>query len=119
MTRSHRFGKWAEDQAASYLQHKGYAILERNFRYDRAEIDIIAARGNLIVVVEVKARSSDYFGDPQDFISRKKVARLVKAANYYMNLNELSNELRFDAVAILRGEHGVEIEHLEDAFYFF
>ncbi|WP_224491258.1 YraN family protein [Robertkochia flava] len=119
MRSSHRLGKWAEDHAVNYLQDKGYVILERNFRYDRAEIDIIAEYGNLIVIVEVKARSTDYFGHPQDFISRKKVARLVKAANYYMTANDFYNEVRFDAIGILKGENGVQVEHLEDAFYFF
>lgn len=119
MSKQHGLGKWAENYAAKYLEEKGYEILVRNYRYDRAEIDIIAKHRGQIVVVEVKARSTDYFGHPQDFINRKKVAQLVKAANHYMLENELEEEVRFDAVAILKGEKGFRVEHLEDAFYFF
>ena len=115
----HGLGKWAEDKAAAYLEEKGYEILERNYRYDRAEIDIIAKTAHCIVVVEVKARSTDYFGHPQDFINRKKVSQLVKAANHFMMEHEEDKEVRFDAIGILKKSKGWKIEHLEDAFYFF
>lgn len=119
MSRQHRFGKWAEEKAATFLEEKGYEILERNFRYDRAEIDIIAKWEGFIVVVEVKARSTDYFGHPQDFINRRKVRQLVKAANHYIMENEITSEVRFDAIGILKVGDGWKVEHLEDAFYFF
>ncbi len=119
MSKQHRFGKWAEDKAAAFLEEKGYEILERNFRYDRAEIDIIAKSKEFIVVVEVKARSTDYFGHPQDFINRRKVRQLVKAANYYVMENDITSEVRFDAIGILKEGDGWKVEHLKDAFYFF
>ena len=119
MGRQHRFGKWAERKAAKYLQEKGYEILERNYRYDRAEIDIIARDKETIVIVEVKARSTDYFGHPQDFINRKKIKQLVKAANHYMNEHEKEEEVRFDAIGILKSKTEFRVDHLEDAFYFF
>lgn len=113
------FGAWAEQVAAEYLADKGYEILERNYRYDRAEIDIIARHKGFLVVVEVKARSTDYFGHPQDFINKKKVRQLVKAANHYVLKHHIENEVRFDAIGILRVNKRWKVEHLEDAFYFF
>ncbi|THD69703.1 YraN family protein [Robertkochia marina] len=119
MSKNQRFGAWAEQVAADYLVEKGYKILERNYRYDRAEIDIIARHGGYLVVVEVKARSTDYFGHPQDFITKRKVRQLVKAANHYVLMHKIETEVRFDAIGILRVNKTWRVEHLEDAFYFF
>ncbi|MBL7473961.1 YraN family protein [Robertkochia sediminum] len=119
MSVHHEFGKWAETQAVLYLEAQGYEVLERNYRYDRAEVDIIAKYADRIIIAEVKARSTDYFGDPHDFISRKKVRLLVKAANHYIRSNGLDQEVRFDAIAIVKQGSGFRVVHLEDAFYFF
>lgn len=119
MSSKQSFGAWAEEVAAEYLLGKGYEILERNYRYDRAEIDIIARHEGFIVVVEVKARSTDYFGHPQDFINKRKVRQLVKAANNYVSEHNIETEVRFDAIGILRVNNTWKVEHLEDAFYFF
>ena len=72
MSESYTFGQNAEQKASAYLKKKGYTILEQNYRYRKAEIDIIATQDDFIVVVEVKARSSSFFGNPESFVSMKK-----------------------------------------------
>ena len=112
-------GIWGEKFAADYLLHKGYEILERNWFFDKAEIDIIARQGEQLVIVEVKTRNSDFFGDPQEFVKPSKRKLLVKAANEYIISNDLDIETRFDIIAILKNSKQEELEHFENAFYHF
>ncbi|XLS29540.1 YraN family protein [Flavobacteriaceae bacterium M23B6Z8] len=119
MAQHNELGKKAETLACDYLLNKGYAILERNFIYDHAEVDIIARKDKTVVCVEVKARSTAEFGNPQDFINTKKIKLLVKAMNEYVSSLEDDVEVRFDIIAILHVKNAFSIEHLEDAFYHF
>ncbi len=119
MAEHNEFGKLAEEMACDLLSKKGFAILERNFFYDRAEVDIIAKKDNFIVGVEVKARSTPFFGNPEEFISKKKIKLLVKAMNEYMQRFDIDYEVRFDVVSIIKSNGSFNIEHLEDAFYHF
>jgi putative endonuclease len=112
-------GKEGEAAAVQYLQRKGYAILETNYIFDKAEIDIIASKDNILAIVEVKTRSSLDFGLPQDFVKPAKIKLLVKAVNEYVGSNNLNLEVRFDIIAIHNHKNGLEIEHLPDAFYHF
>ena len=112
-------GKWGEQYAAEYLSNKGYEILERNWFFDRAEIDIIAQKGKTLIVCEVKTRNSDFFGDPQDFVTPSKIKLLVKAANEYIISKDLDLEARFDVIAVLKNKSQEKLEHFEDAFYHF
>lgn len=112
-------GKIGEDLATEFLLWKGFTILERNFRFNKAEIDIIAGKDNQIIVVEVKTRNSAFFGDPQDFVSKGKIKLLVKAANEYIISNNLDKEVRFDIIAVLKSKDLEKIEHFENAFYHF
>ncbi|KFF74003.1 hypothetical protein HX13_15960 [Chryseobacterium sp. P1-3] len=114
------FGKIAEDLAADYLQKNGYRILLRNFRFQKAEIDIIAEKDGLLIIVEVKARSSDAFLLPQEAVTRTKIKSIVSAANHY--LEELNNdkEVRFDIISVLPDEQrNLTIDHIIDAFQAF
>ena len=119
MANHNDFGNDGEKIAAGYLMQKGVSILEKNWRFKKAEIDIIGIKNNMLIIVEVKARSSDYFGNPQDFISPKKIALLVEAANEYVIRNDLDVEVRFDIIAILRKNDNFKIEHIKDAFLHF
>ena len=119
MAEHNKLGKEGEKLALEYLEKKGYNILERNFRYQKAEIDIIAKKDSMIIVVEVKTRSTPEFGDPQDFVKPKQIQLLVKAIDYYILENDLDVEVRFDIVAIVKNNLGTKIEHLENAFYHF
>ena len=98
MARHNDLGTLGEDLAVHYLQGKGYQILERNYRFDRAEIDIIAKKTNTLISVEVKTRSSLAFGNPQDFLKPKQMQRLIKAMNDYVIRNDFDVEVRFDVI---------------------
>mgnify|MGYP000551339375 CR=1 FL=1 len=120
MAHHNELGKLGEEIAAAYLQRKGYKILKRNYFFDKAEIDIIAKKEvETIVIVEVKTRNSDFFGDPQSFVTKGKIKLLVKAANEYIVSNQLDVEVRFDIIAILKNNNVEKIEHFENAFYHF
>lgn len=111
------FGKKAEDLAVEYLQKNGYKILIRNFRFQKAEIDIIAEKDNLIIVTEVKARSTDAFILPQEAVTKTKIRLIVFAANHYLEEFKKSSEVRFDIISVLPDEKGkLIIEHIKDAF---
>ena len=112
-------GKLGEELAVDFLQQSGYEILETNWVFQKAEIDIIAQKENVLAVVEVKTRSSIEFGLPQDFVKLKKIRLLVKAVNEYVISNDLDVEVRFDIIAISKEEKEFKIEHIEDAFYHF
>ena len=112
-------GKWGEEYAANYLEKKGYELLERNWFFNKAELDIIALKNNQLVVAEVKTRNSDFFGDPQDFVTPAKIKLLVKATNEYIISNDLDLEVRFDVIAVLKNKTQEQLEHFEDAFYYF
>lgn len=111
------FGKEAETQAVIYLEQNDYEILETNFSYQHAEIDIIARKGNILAVVEVKARTSTLYGEPQSFVDAKKIKLLVKAINHYIERKNLDLEVRFDIISIVKNQYQNELTHLEDAFY--
>jgi len=112
-------GRKGEELAITYLQEKGYAIIEKNYRYQKAEIDIIVQKENILAVVEVKTRSTNYFGNPEEFVNPKKIKLLTTAIDDYVVNNDLDVEVRFDIIAITKQKNNFKIEHLEDAFLFF
>ena len=119
MAEHNELGKLGEELAVEFLQKNGYKILETNYVFQKAEIDIIAKKQNVLAVVEVKTRSSIDFGLPQDFVKPKKIQLLVKAINEYVVSNDLDVEVRFDIIAIHKENGKFNIEHLEDAFFHF
>ena len=106
-------GQKGEDRACMFLIDKGYEILQRNYRYRRSEIDIIAMKGNLIAFVEVKYRSKNNFGDPEISVNEKKEQQVLIGAENYLFEKDWNGEVRFDIISIL-GDHS--IDHFEDAF---
>lgn len=119
MAEHNELGKLGEELAVEFLQKDGYDILETNWTFQKAEIDIIAQQDNILAVVEVKTRSSIEFGLPQDFVKPKKIQLLVKAVNEYIVSNDLDAAVRFDIIAIYKEDKTYKIEHIEDAFYHF
>lgn len=123
MAEHNELGKKGEDLAVEYLLQNDYKILERNWTFQKAEIDIIAKKENIVAVIEVKTRSTLDFGLPQDFVKPKKIQLLIKAVNAYINDREKdfddTLEIRFDIIAIHKSEETFAIEHLSDAFYHF
>lgn len=119
MAQHNELGKEGEKIAVEFLQQNGYEILETNWTFQKAEVDIIAQKENILAIVEVKTRSSIDFGLPQDFVKPKKIQLLVKAVNEYVLQNELDVEVRFDIIAIHKEGNQFKMEHLEDAFFHF
>ena len=119
MAQHNDLGKKGEQFAVDYLLKKDYQILERNYRFQKAEVDIIAQINDTLAIVEVKTRSTKDFGNPQDFVKPKQIQRLVKAVDEFVLVNGLDVEVRFDIIAIIKTGKQFEIEHLEDAFYYF
>jgi len=113
----HQLGKDAEHLAASYLQRKGFSIVARNYRYKRAEIDIIAQKGACLLFIEVKARTSNRFGYPEEFVFPAKQALLREAAENYIIAHDWNQAIRFDIIAVLQRNGKAQIMHFEDAFY--
>lgn len=110
-------GTVGEDAAVDYLVKKGYRILERNFRFDRGEIDIVADDRGTLVFVEVKTRHSKSFGEPEDAVTPKKRLQLRKVAKGYLYAQHIeSKQCRFDVVAIEYQGGDVTIRHIENAF---
>jgi putative endonuclease len=119
MAEHNDLGKLGEELAVEFLRKNGYEILETNWTFQKAEIDIIAQKENTLAVIEVKTRSSLDFGLPQDFVKPKKIQLLVKAVNEYVISKNLDIDVRFDIIAINKEGKSFVIEHLIDAFYHF
>ena len=117
--KSHDLGERGEELAVRHLVSKGYSILERNWRHEKAEVDIIARQGDTLAVVEVKSRSSEAFGDPLDSVGREKIRLLRRAMNAYVNLKGIDLEIRFDLIGVVLEDDRQSIRHVEDAFYLF
>lgn len=119
MAEHNELGKLGEEMAAEYLRKNGYAILQTNWVFQKAEIDIIAQKGDVLAIIEVKTRSTIDFGLPQDFVKPKKIGLLVKAVNEYIIQNDVDAEARFDIISIYKQNGNYVVEHIEDAFYHF
>jgi putative endonuclease len=119
-------GKEGEQMAVNWLQEKGYEILHRNWRYSHYEIDIVAkkacpndssGRGDILHIVEVKARYGKQFGNPEDSVTKKKFKHLQKATDEFLFLNPGYKWIQYDILAITLHKYD-EPEYflLEDVF---
>lgn len=117
MSLNQEIGQKGEDIAAAFLEDKGYILLERNHRHRRSEIDIIAKDGDILVFVEVKSRSSDFYGKPESFVTARKEELMASASSAYMEKINHDWEIRFDFISILFHGELYEIEHFKDAFF--
>lgn len=114
MAEHNDFGRTGEDDAADYLAAKGYHILDRNWRSGHKELDIVAEKDGVLVIVEVKTRRDARFGKPEDAVSPIKIRRVVLAADAYVRLNRIDLPVRFDIITVLGKNHN--ITHFENAF---
>ena len=111
-------GKLGEEIAVAHLRQQGLEVLETNWRHRRLEVDIIAMEASVLVFVEVKTRSYDYFGRPEEFVSPAKERHIAKAAAAYMEQTGHDWAMRFDVVAVLKEKNGgFKVEHIRDAFF--
>ena len=122
MAEHNDLGKWGEQYVEAFLRRKGYIILERDWRHGRSlcDIDLICktADQTTIVFVEVKTRSADDITLPEDAVTLNKMRRLGQSADNYVKMNNITEDLRFDIVALVGNSHSEEpqINHIEDAF---
>jgi putative endonuclease len=119
MGKHNEFGKLGEQKAVDFLVENGYEIKYKNYRYLKAEIDIIAQKANILAIVEVKSRSSDFLENIAETVNQKKIKLLVLAADYYVTENDLDVDVRFDIITILKKGKQFQLEYLKDAFYHF
>lgn len=119
MARHNDTGKWGEELATEMLRGKGYNIIERDWHSGHRDIDIIARTpdSRTVVFVEVKTRTQDIIMRPEDSVTEKKIRNIGLAANNYVKMFDVVDELRFDLVTIV-GENPkvAKVEHIADAF---
>ena len=119
MAQHNELGHKGEAAAVSYLESKGHRILEKNWRLHGYEIDIITTCGGYIVFVEVKTRTSDQWGDPESFVGRQRMRRMIQGAHQYLLRERIDLPARFEIIAILWKGDRCELEHIEEAFMAF
>ncbi|PAP77315.1 YraN family protein [Rubrivirga marina] len=119
-------GRRGEDLAVEHLEAKGYRVLERNYRFGREEVDIVAFQptpkddGGMIVFVEVKARSGAGFGPPEAAVDKPKQQAILRVAEAYLHERRLiPSPTRFDVVAVQFDGGEAELTHFENAFGYF
>jgi putative endonuclease len=111
-------GATGEQLAGRFLEEQGLEVLERNWRHGRHELDIVARTARELVIVEVKTRSSDQYGQPAEAVKKGKRGRLIKAANAYIQATGLTLGIRFDIISVILHPTGKPyIHHIPDAFY--
>jgi len=111
-------GHRGEAIARKFLEESGYEILDENWCFGKAEVDLIAYRDKRIIFVEVKTRTSTGFGLPEDFVNDTKQILLQKAAEEYLYIMDFKGEIRFDIISVLFDKHGEhKLKHIEDAFW--
>lgn len=117
MAEHNELGARGENAAVEFLENNGHVILARNFKHGKAEIDIISKDEGQTVFSEVKTRSTDYFGFPEESVDKKKRKKIKRAAEEYMFQNNLDTEMRFDIVSITNVNGKFRIYHIKDAFF--
>ena len=109
-------GNWGEERAAELLKRKGYRIIAMQWKSLRFEIDIIAEKGNEIIFVEVKTRTSEDYGQPWEAVKHDKRRKICNSADQYIRMNQCDKEPRFDIISIVRTDDKTKITHLQSAF---
>jgi putative endonuclease len=111
-------GRKGEAMAKAHLEAAGYEIMDENWVFGKAEIDLIAYKDRIIIFTEVKTRTGNWFGEPEDFVDARKQRLLVEAADEYIYLMNHQGEVRFDIISILFDRNSNHtLKHIEDAFW--
>ncbi|MCS6934920.1 MAG: YraN family protein [Chitinophagales bacterium] len=118
MARHNETGKAGEAEAVRYLESIGHQILERNYRFGRAEIDIISLHRGLLIFTEVKTRKNNRYGYPEEFVDNRKIRLIKQAAEEYVYRTGWQGELRFDIIAFTVSHKGKALRHIPDAFFY-
>lgn len=110
------WGRWGEEQAAQHLKGQGFVVLDRNWRCEFGEIDIVAREGDTLVVCEVKTRSGSGFGSPLEGVTPTKAARLRRLTACWLRAHDVHpREIRIDVVGVLAGKGPPTVEHVRGA----
>jgi putative endonuclease len=110
-------GKYGEQLAEKYLTEKGYKILYRNWRHSHYEIDVIAIRNDLLRIIEVKVRSTNNYGLPEENVTKKKLKFLLQATDAFLFKNPLYRNFQIDILSItLRQNAEPEYFLIEDVY---
>jgi putative endonuclease len=116
--RKSALGQEGENIARDFLEKKGYYIVETNYRFGRGEIDIIARKNETLIFIEVKTKKYGDFGDPLEWINRKKQKQLGTVAKGYLYEKDIENvDCQFDVIALEYENGAYKINHIEDAFW--
>lgn len=107
-------GRKGEDLAAEFLKDNGYEIVERNFRFKKSEIDLIAKKADWLLFVEVKTRTSFSYGEPEEFVTLAQANKIFEAAEEYIFSRDWQGNVRFDVISVKLGLE-TEVVHFEDA----
>jgi len=111
-------GRRGENLAKTHLENAGYEILDENWTHGKAEVDLIAYKDKVIIFAEVKTRTGNSFGEPEDFVDARKQKLLVSAADEYIYLMDHQGDVRFDIISILFDKQAnYTLKHIEDAFW--
>jgi len=119
MAQHNDLGKWGEEQAATFLERKGYTICDRDWRAGHRDLDIIALNEDqtILVIVEVKKRTSAELNEPEEAVNKKKIRNIGNAANLYLKQFNVEYDVRFDIVSVTgTSDSNAKIEHIIDAF---
>ena len=106
-------GKRGEDIARRHLEKKGYCVIEQNYRTKYSEMDLIATKDGVLVFIEVRTKTSERFGAPEDTINKQKIARLIRSAKAYLAYKKHEGPARIDAVCVVLGQEEERINHYE------
>lgn len=116
MAEHNDLGNLGEERAQAFLREKGYKIKEINWVTGKLELDIVAEKDDMLIIVEVKTRSTEFFEHPKEAITNRKIKNLVNAAHNYIMKNDWHGETRFDVISVIPHGQQFIIEHIEDAF---
>lgn len=116
MAEHNLLGNQGEKVAQKFLESSGYKILEKNWRFGKYEIDLIARKDHFVAIVEVKTRGSNLFENPEDTVSQQQRKRLIEAADQFLRNYPEDVEARFDIIALRKEKEKWEVKHFEDAY---
>lgn len=118
MAKHNELGRLGEQFAIQYLQRNNYSIIEVDWMYEHKDIDIVAFDNdtNELVIVEVKTRTSEIFGDPLEAITKQKMQNLIRCANIFIRQHNYNGNCRFDVISLVGASVPFKLQHVKEAF---
>lgn len=117
MAEHNKLGKAGEEAALRYLTSNDYIIRHRNWKSGKRDLDIVAEKNRKLIVVEVKTRTNEDYGDPEDAVTNKKIRHIIESTDEYIKMYKIDLPVRFDIISVTGTEPPFHIEHFPDAFY--